>query len=174
VIGSLNYLWLTRIHKKIRIVKPLNFVPYDKDAAKRELIDTYDFVDYGSKHQESRFTKFYQEIYLPARYGFDKRRLHYSALIVSGQISRDEALKDLITPLTTTEQASRDKKYVAKKLGITVFELDRLIELPPMRHEDYASNKALYQVNSTLRNAVKTLRKAISKPIGPMSDRAGE
>ncbi|MCK1313373.1 N-acetyl sugar amidotransferase [Bradyrhizobium sp. 23] len=174
LIGSMNYLWLTRIRKQIQIVKPLNFLPYDKEAAKRELIETYGFVDYGSKHQESRFTKFYQEIYLPARYGFDKRRLHYSALIVSGQISRDEALKELSAPMTTIEQASRDKKYIAKKLGITVLELDRLIELPLARHEDYASNKALYQLNTTLRNALKKIRNAFAEPANPAQNDRSE
>ncbi len=90
MLGSLEYLWLARVRKQIQILKPLNFLPYNKESAKRELIETYGFVDYGSKHQESRFTKFYQEIYLPARYGFDKRRLHYSALIVSGQLTREK------------------------------------------------------------------------------------
>lgn len=164
VLGSLRYLWLTRIRKQIQIVKPLNFVPYDKEAAKRELVDGIGFVDYGAKHQESRFTKFYQEVYLPTRYGFDKRRLHYSALIVSGQISRDDALQELAVPVTTKEQAARDKKYVAKKLGITVFELDRLIELPPARHEDYASNEALYKLNDKLRDFLKVIRYAMAKP----------
>jgi hypothetical protein len=129
-------------------------LPYDKDVAKRELIETYGFVDYGSKHQESRFTKFYQEIYLPARYGFDKRRLHFSALIVAGQKTRDQALRELSVPATTKEQAARDKRFVAKKLGITVFELERLIALPKVRHEQYANTQALYQINQVLRKIV--------------------
>ena len=133
IIGSLEYLWLARIRRQIQILKPLNYLPYDKEVAKRELVETYGFVDYGSKHQESRFTKFYQEIYLPARYGFDKRRLHCSALIVSGQMTRKEALQELSVPLTTEEQAARDKRFVAKKLGITVIELERLIALPAVR-----------------------------------------
>ncbi|MDR6304579.1 hypothetical protein GGQ85_002289 [Nitrobacter vulgaris] len=154
VLGLLEYLWLARIRKQIEIVKPLNYLPYDKEAAKRELIETYGFVDYGSKHQESRFTKFYQEIYLPSRYGFDKRRLHYSALIVSGQISRKEALQELKTPLTTNQHSARDKRFVAKKLGVPVSELERLIGLPPVAHERYANSHALYQVNQRLRSVI--------------------
>ncbi|OJU24928.1 MAG: LPS sbiosynthesis protein [Nitrobacter sp. 62-13] len=151
VLGSLNYLWLARIRKQIRIMQPLDYLPYDKEAAKRELIETYGFVDYGSKHQESRFTKFYQEIYLPARYHFDKRRLHYSALIVSGQMMREEALQQLNVPMTSKEQATRDCRFIAKKLGITVEELNRLIALEPVPHEHYANNQWLYQLNRRLR-----------------------
>ncbi len=157
-IGSLEYLWLARIRRQIRILKPLNYLPYNKELAKRELVETYGFVDYGSKHQESRFTKFYQEIYLPARYGFDKRRLHCSALIVSGQMTREEALQELNVPVTTKEQAARDKRFVAKKLGTTVFELERLIELPAMPHERYANSQALYQINQRLRKIVRSRR----------------
>jgi len=157
-VGSLEYLWLKRIRKQIQILKPLNYLPYDKEAAKRELVETYGFVDYGSKHQESRFTKFYQEIYLPARYGFDKRRLHLSALIVSGQMTREEALQELRIPLTTQEQAARNKRFVAKKLGITVSELERLITLPVMPHENFANSQALYRINRRFRKIVGSSR----------------
>ena len=158
VLGSLSYLWLARIRKQIRILKPLDYLPYDKEAAKRELIETYGFVDYGGKHQESRFTKFYQEIYLPARYGFDKRRLHLSALIVSGQITRQDALQQLDVPISTAEQAARDGRFVAKKLGISVEELKRLVALPPVPHERYANSQWLYQLNQTLRKVVRSGR----------------
>ena len=158
VLGSLKYLWLARIRKQIQILKPLNYLPYGKEAAKRELVETYGFVDYGSKHQESRFTKFYQEIYLPARYGFDKRRLHCSALIVSGQMTREQALEELKVPVTTTEQAARDKRFVAKKLGITVLELERLVALPAVPHEHYANSQALYQINQRFRKIVGNRR----------------
>ena len=67
---------------------------------------------------------------MPARYGFDKRRLHCSALIVSGQMTRGQALDELKVPVTTKEQAARDKRFVAKKLGITILELERLVALP--------------------------------------------
>jgi N-acetyl sugar amidotransferase len=152
VLGSFEYLWLARVRKQIQILKPLNYLPYDKEAGKRELIDRYGFVDYGSKHQESRFTKFYQETYLPARYVFDKRRLHYSALIVSGQMTRDNAMRELEIPETTKAQSQRDKRFVAKKLEVDVAELERLITLPPVPHEDYANNAYLYQLNRKLRS----------------------
>jgi N-acetyl sugar amidotransferase len=151
VLGAFEYLWLARVRKQIQILKPLNYLPYDKEAGKQELIDRYGFVDYGSKHQESRFTKFYQEIYLPARYAFDKRRLHYSALIVAGQITRDAALSELEIPETSRAQSQRDKRFVAKKLGIDGSELERLIALPAVAHEAYANSAYLYQLNHQMR-----------------------
>lgn len=154
-LGSIQYLWMSRIRKSIEIFKPLNYLPYDKEAAKRELVTTYGFVDYGAKHQESRFTKFYQEIYLPARYGFDKRRLHCSALIVAGQMTRGRALEEVEQSITTPEQAARDKRFVAKKLGITVTDLDRFIALPPVAHDNYANSQALYRANGLLRKVLK-------------------
>ncbi|MDF0583805.1 N-acetyl sugar amidotransferase [Bradyrhizobium yuanmingense] len=154
-LGPIQYLWMSRIRKSIEIFKPLNYLPYDKEDAKRELVATYGFVDYGAKHQESRFTKFYQEIYLPARYGFDKRRLHCSALIVAGQMTRARALEELEQPLTTPEQTARDKRFVAKKLGISLADLDRLIALPPVAHEDFANSQVLYQANGLLRKVLK-------------------
>ncbi|RZN08682.1 N-acetyl sugar amidotransferase [Bradyrhizobium genosp. SA-3] len=154
VMSSLQYLWLVKFRKQVQIVKPLNYLPYDKEAAKRLLVQTYGFVDYGSKHQESRFTKFYQEIYLPARYSFDKRRLHYSALIVAGQITRDRAMQELNIPLISEQQAMRDKRFVAKKLGIEFLELEGLMALPAIPHEHYANNAALYRLNHALRRLV--------------------
>ena len=151
VLGSLSYVWLARIRKQIQILKPLNSLPYDQRSAKRKLIAEYGFVDYGAKHQESRFTKFYQEIYLPARYGFDKRRLHYSALIVAGQMTREEALSELARPLSTPEQEVRDKRFVAKKLGISLAELDQLVSQPAIPHEHYANNQMLYRANDRIR-----------------------
>lgn len=155
LLDPLHYVWLARIRKQIQIVKPLDYLPYNKEAAKRELIATYGFVDYGAKHQESRFTKFYQEIYLPVRYGFDKRRLHCSALIVAGQMTRDKALEQLGRPLTTPEQAARDKRFVAKKLRISTAELDQLVALPPVPHEQYANSQALYRFNGVLRRLIR-------------------
>jgi len=79
-------------------------------------------------------------------------------LIVSGQMTREEALQELRVPVTTKEQAARDKRFVAKKLGITVSELDRLIALPAVPHERFANSQALYQINHKLRKIVASRR----------------
>ncbi len=151
IMGFFEYFWLTGVRRQLTIHRPLNFFDYDKTKAKQELIDAYGYKDYGGKHHESRFTKFYQEIYLPRRYGFDKRRLHLSSQIVSGQITREEALRQLNEPICSPDQARRDIKFVAKKLQLTVNELQDLIDLPPVEHDQFPNSSRWYSLASKVK-----------------------
>ena len=144
IMGLPEFLWKTRVRKLLTKHKPLDFIAYDKEAAKAELVKAYGWRDYGGKHSESRFTKFYQESYLPRKYGFDKRRLHLSSLIVSGQLTREAALDELSQPIAEPVQLQRDVRFVAKKLGISADELDRLIAAPPIPHTAYPNEQALH------------------------------
>lgn len=146
-----EFLWVTRISKQLTKHKPLDFINYNKILAKDELTAEYGWRDYGGKHAESRFTKFYQEIYLPRKYGYDKRRLHLSALIVAGQISRDEALAELASPVVDPREAKRDIRFVAKKLGIAPAELEALIDAPPVAHTAYPNERGLHEALQRLR-----------------------
>ena len=119
--------------RRMRTVRPLNFLPYVKAAAVRELVDTVGYKPYERKHGESQFTKLFQNHYLPKRFGFDKRRPHFSSLIVSGQMAREEALARLREPLYMREELCRDIEYVCKKLGITPLQFDEFMKLP-IRH----------------------------------------
>lgn len=163
VMGVVEYLWLTRIRRQLMIHRPLDLLPYDKGQAKRDLISGYGYKDYGGKHHESRFTKFYQEIYLPARYGFDKRRLHLSSQIVSGQVTREEALRELSEPICKPEQAQREVKFVAKKLQVSSGDLQSLIDLPPVEHECYPNTRYLYRLGAGLKQLFR--RASSSVPI---------
>lgn len=158
IMSLTEYLWMTRVRRQVVIHRPLNFVPYVRERAKAELQSEYGWRDYGVKHGESRFTKFYQEIYLPRKFGFDKRRLHLSSLVVSGQITRPEALAVLATPVTQPDQARRDIKFVAKKLGLPAAELDRLIESPAVSHFAYPSQFALHRRLTALKSAARRFR----------------
>ena len=142
-MGLAEFLWLTRVRRQLTVHRPLNELNYDKEAARAELSRAYGWRDYGGKHSESRFTKFYQEIYLPRKFGYDKRRLHLSSLIVSGQTTRAAALAELATPILAPEQARRDIKFVAKKLDLSPQELQVLIKSPPVSHEDYPNQLRL-------------------------------
>lgn len=159
IMGLLEFLWIVRIRKQLTVYRPLDYQDYNKAEAKRELTRLYDWKDYGDKHQESRFTKFYQEIYLPRKFQFDKRRLHLSSLIVSGQITRDDALRELQKPLTDAKRTRSDMKFVSKKLGITVDELARLIDLPAVPHESYPNQQFLHAGLSRLRSYFRGLRR---------------
>lgn len=146
VMSFVEFLWLTRVRKQLNVHRPLNFIDYHKDRALELLRRDYDWRDYGAKHSESRFTKFYQDIYLPRKFGFDKRRLHLSSLIVSGQLSREEALHELQQPILAPAQVRRDIRFVAKKLGMEPAELERLIDASPVPHTDYPTQAALRSV----------------------------
>lgn len=153
-----EFLWLTRVRKVLTVHRPLNYLAYDKDAARIELTHLYGWRDYGGKHCESRFTKFYQELYLPRKFGFDKRRLHLSSLIVSGQLAREAAMDELAQPITSANQARRELKFVAKKLGMSLNELDTLIDAPAVDHLDYPNQMKLHGALSV----VKTFWRRIS------------
>jgi N-acetyl sugar amidotransferase len=157
IMGLSEYLWLTRVSGSLTIFKPLNWFPYDKEAAKAELTRLYDWRDYGGKHHESRFTKFYEQIYLPRKYGFDKRRQHLSSLVVAGQLTRPQALQQLEETVVDAAAVRRDIRYVATKLGIAAAELERLLAMPPNPHADYPNqlwiHGALIGMRSWVRRA---------------------
>jgi N-acetyl sugar amidotransferase len=138
-----RYIYFTLI-KKMIIINPLNYINYVKDDAieimKKELSWQY----YGGKHYESRFTKFFQSYYLPVKFNFDKRRAHLSSLIISGQISREEALKKMSENSYSENEINQDLEYVAKKLDWSVTEFKAIINLPPNRHKDFATNEHLF------------------------------
>ena len=121
----------------IETVELLNLVPYNKAEAKETLKKSLDWQDYGGKHYESIFTKFYQAYILPVKFKVDKRKAHLSTLICSGQIDRDQALRELEAPLYDPEQLRSDKTYVLKKLGFTEEEFDRIMQEPPVPHQAF-------------------------------------
>lgn len=129
-----KYIYQTKIIKRPLVIKPLDLINYNKELARSFLKEKYGWTDYGEKHSESRFTKFYQDIYLPRKFNFDKRQLHLSSLIISNQITREECLDILKIPLLSPEQEKRDINFVSKKLAITPQELNTLIDKPVIDH----------------------------------------
>jgi N-acetyl sugar amidotransferase len=163
VMSLAEYLWLTKLSGSLTIHKPLNYLPYDKDKAKAELTRLYDWRDYGGKHHESRFTKFYEEIYLPRKYRFDKRRQHLSSLIVAGQLTREQALAQLDGPATDSSGERRDLRYIAKKLGIAVNELAKLLTETPVQHSRYPNQLWLHRILMTARRRLRNARDGASE-----------
>jgi N-acetyl sugar amidotransferase len=129
-------LWYAGVHA-IRTINLLDFMPYVKADAKEAITRELQWRDYGGKHHESVFTRYFQGYYLPTKFGFDKRLAHLSSLILSGQMTRDEALEELKDPPYDPELQAQDHEFIAKKLGITPDELTELIARPPAAHLDY-------------------------------------
>lgn len=121
-IGFFDYYFVFPFLRGMRTLRPLNFMPYDKVMA-IETLQTIGWRPYGRKHGESRFTKFFQNHYLPEKFGYDKRKPHLSSLIVSGQLTREQALQALEEPLYDPQELAADRAYFCKKLGISDAEL---------------------------------------------------
>ena len=134
--------------KGIHVVTPLNYVPYIKADAIKLLIDDFGWQPYPQKHFESRFTKFYESYWLPRRFGYDTRRVQYSSLIVTGQMTRDEALQRLTEPPYDEATIVQDFEYVATKLGTTTDQLQACMDAPKKSYRDYKSQGAIYSLGA--------------------------
>jgi N-acetyl sugar amidotransferase len=140
VVGLKGEIWYKFI-KGIKTVYPLNLVNYNKDEAREFLKKEFDWQDYGGKHHESRITAFWQSYAMPSKYNMDYRRATYSAQIVSGQITREEALEKLKLLPYDAVKIESDKQYIAKKYGISLDELERCLALPPKTYKDFPNDK---------------------------------
>lgn len=140
-LPTLNYMTLYKQWKLNRITKIdlLNYISYNKEQAEAILIDKVGWKNYGSKHSESIFTRFYQNYILPVKFNVDKRKAHLSSLICSNQITRENALKELQENTWDTEQTKLDKEYVIKKLGVLEEVFDDWMKQEPVSHFKYPS-----------------------------------
>lgn len=140
-VGFFKFHYYYPIHKQMTVLRPLNFMHYSKTEAIEYLEKNYGWRYYGGKHYESRWTRFFQAYYLPTKFGYDKRKAHLASLVVSGEMSRDEALRELEKPLYDPKDLKEDKAFVAKKLGISLEELDALVQAKPLHYTDYKNNE---------------------------------
>jgi N-acetyl sugar amidotransferase len=150
-----RFLWYTLV-KRVKMISILNYMDYDKDEAMKVLLEELNWQYYGGKHYESNYTKFYQGIVLPQKFHIDKRKLHLSALILCGQITREEALEELKKPVYPPEQINDDTEYVTKKYGIKAEELENIMKTKPKTFFDYPSN---YKFHVFLRKVLGYLRR---------------
>ncbi len=141
-LGLKKEIFNTYVHK-IKMVRLLNYYPYNKPEAMEIIQDKLDWVYYGGKHYESIFTRFFQAYILPVKFNIDKRRAHYSTMICSKQISREEALKEMEKPTYPEELLASDKEYVSKKLGMSEKEFDAIMDLPVKSYKEYPNDEAL-------------------------------
>lgn len=140
--------------KGLKVVKPLNYFPYIKEEAKALLEREYGWQPYPQKHFESRFTKFYEAYWAPTKFGHDKRRVQFSSLILTGQMSRDAALQELQKPPYDEEAIEGEIDFVARKLGITADELKALHALPNKSYRDYKSQQYVFDLGTMALSAI--------------------
>ncbi len=145
-----------KLVRRIKIIYFLNYVPYDKEKAMEVLKSELDWKYYGGKHYESVYTGFLQSYYLFVKFGIDYRRATFSSQICSGTMTREEALEELKKLPYKEEKVQEEKKYIAKKLGIPLDELSRIIALPGKYYTDYPNDeKRLGFIYDTYRKLFK-------------------
>jgi N-acetyl sugar amidotransferase len=132
-------LFYWSVVRKIKMIRPFYFVDYKKEEAKRFLKETYGWEDYGGHHHENAFTRFAITNWLPNKFGIDKRIITLSALVLSKQLTREEALKQLAQPPLEQEQIKKDQEYVLKKLSLTPADFNQLLEAENKSFKDYPS-----------------------------------
>jgi N-acetyl sugar amidotransferase len=159
--GIFKFKLYYRFVKGVRVVKPLNYVPYYKEEAMDFLVQRFGWQRYAHKHYESRFTRFYEGYWLPTKFGYDKRRAHFSSLILTKQMAREEALRRIAEPAYDAETIAQDFEYVATKLDISVRELRDLLHGPNKTYRDYKNDMTLINLGTKVLRAVGIQRAII-------------
>lgn len=148
----LTDILVNRIHyryiKGMKVVKPLDYFPYFKEQAIRELVEKFGWQPYAHKHHESRFTRFVEGFWQPRKFGFDPRRAHFSSLILTNQMTRDEALERISRPAVDDQTAKGDFEYVASKLDLGLDAFQRLLEGPNKTFRDYKNKNRLIEMGA--------------------------
>ena len=98
---------------------------YNRAQAIKMLEEKYGYQSYGAKHEENYFTQWFQNFYLFEKHGIDKRKAHLSSLIVSGQMTREDALQEL------------EKSPVYPELGIE----KQVMKYPKRSHDEFPKDR---------------------------------
>jgi hypothetical protein len=136
----------------MKVFKPLNFVPFIKKDAESLLNQKYNWKPFQHKHHESRFTRFYEDYWMPRKFGYEKRRAHFSSLIMTNQMTRDEAIERLQNPEMGDKFMKSEFEYVANKLGLKASELQNIFDGENRTFHDYKSKYKIVSLGGKLLN----------------------
>jgi N-acetyl sugar amidotransferase len=146
LISTLDYIWFEFV-RGIKWVSFLDYFSYNKFEAMETLKREVSYKPYPYKHYESVFTRCYQAVILPTKFGYDKRRVHLSTLVASGQMARPDAIRMLDTPpYLDPQQEEQDRIFVMKKLGFTEQTFQEYMKAPAVPHESYGSEVGLFPI----------------------------
>lgn len=143
IIDILTYKLFYQYILGMVVVKPLNLYPYFKSSAEKELSEFCGWEPFQHKHHESRFTRFYEDFWLPKKFGYEKRRAHFSSLIMTNQYTREEAIDRLKSPELTASELKKEFEYVCSKLDITEEELQIFFDGKNKTFNDYRNKRFL-------------------------------
>lgn len=154
VVDILTYKIYYKYVLGMEIIKPLNYVPFIKEEAEQKLHDLYGWDKFQHKHHESRFTRFYEDYWMPRKFGYEKRRAHFSSLILTKQMSRDEAIERISKPELDEHFLNREFEYVAHKLDLSVSELKEIFQGENQTYKAYKNKRALIGIGANVMKAL--------------------
>lgn len=137
LVDILSYKLYYRYVLGMQVFKPLNLLPYVKVDVEKLLVEKFGWEPFQHKHHESRFTRFYEDFWLPRKFGFDRRKVHFSSLILTGQMTREDALERISKSELSEEDLRKEFEYVANKLDLTIEELQKIYEGENKTFHDY-------------------------------------
>ena len=150
LVDILSYKIYYRYVLGMKVFKPLNLVPYNKNEVEKLLSDKYGWESFQHKHHESRFTRFYEDFWLPRKFGFEKRRAHFSSLILTGQMTREQALDRISRPELSEDFLLKEFEYVAEKLDLSKEELQHIFEGPNKTYREYKNKIGIIKLGSKI------------------------
>lgn len=146
--SAINHKLKLRYLRGIQVIKALDYIPYIKEDAINILKNKYNFESFQNKHSESLFTKFYEGYWLPSRFNYDTRRVTFSSQILTGQMKRDDALEAVQLPALSQLEVNELYDFVAKKLRISLKELQSYETMELKSFSDYKNQAPLYSIAS--------------------------
>lgn len=161
LIDIFTYKVYYRYRYGMRVIHPLNHTPFIKKEAEKLLYDKFKWESFLHKHHESRFTRFFEDCWLPQKFGYEKRRAHFSSLIMTGQLSRDDALIRIAKPELDELTLKQEFEYVANKLGISVDELQSIFEGTNTTARQYKNKMLLIKCGTYVMNMLGVDRRLI-------------
>lgn len=141
--------------RRIKMVSILDYVDYQKESAMKTIQEKLGWVYYGGKHYESIYTRFFQSYILPRKFNIDKRKAHYSNLVMSGQLTREVALSMMQEPVYPENLLVEDRAYVIKKLGISEGAFDEIMQAPPKLFTSYPNSFDRIEIAKKVINLLK-------------------
>lgn len=154
LVDILSYKLYYRYVLGMQVVRPLNLLPYIKSDAEDTLERLFGWKRFQHKHHESRFTRFYEDYWMPRKFGYEKRRAHFSSLIMTGQMTRESALERIAKPELDENFLTSEFEYVAHKLDLTVPELQRIFEGENKTYRDYKNKRFLIGIGARILSAI--------------------
>jgi N-acetyl sugar amidotransferase len=150
LVDILKYKIWDKYINGMEVVKPLNLIPFYKNEAEKLLNEKYGWEPYKHKHHESRFTRFYEDYWLPRKFGFEKRRAHFSSLILTGQMTREEALERIAKPEMDEIFLKQEFEYVANKLDLSKDDLEAIFNMPNKTYTSYRNKINIIKLGARL------------------------